>query len=193
MSIENIILQSAETTDPLELDQLTTWINHVQDGLLDNRRRKIVERTFPKCGNILPHIELSRVIQADINDDEVIVSCNNRRIILERMRILLPSILNEFCIKDIQKARTVTLFIDDHLYDFSGIINSDQKRKNERIALEGIDELSRQCLYTINLLDKNKRYVDIEYDHHKKEVSSKENSVTKTLDDFIKDMSDLDS
>jgi hypothetical protein len=191
MKIENVILTCAETTDPLDLSQLTTWLRHIEADSLGESKRIIVDGLFPGSGDLLKDLDLTRVIRADLPELEIVKLIGSRKSILRRMAVLLPQILNTLSVKDIEKARTVTLLIDDTVYDFGGIVNADQKRKNERIALSAVDYLGEQCTRLLDALSKAKRYIDIEYDQYKKYLVKGANKQDIVFDDLNKDLADL--
>lgn len=164
------LLPYIKSQEPIPAPLTVEAFNTATDTLKASKRRAIAAELLEGAGEYLSSWHLSRLVSAEISDDEALEAIAERRIFMQRAACLMPALLSLFQVRTDSTLKSVLHRIDDCCSDFPTIQSSAHEKKTRKEILKGIGKLKEQVSALNATLESVGHHINIDFAHHMRAV-----------------------
>ncbi|WP_378143489.1 hypothetical protein [Ciceribacter thiooxidans] len=149
------IIPYIQTGEVIPHEEMLEALNEATATLADERRREVASSISPEVGRYLASTDLMPFIKADISDVEARQLIAERRVHLNRLSNLLPSVLKLLAIRNEAQIHSALIQLDDCSRDYHPIKSSEYsstQRKKIVNDLNAVASLSGELELTLKRL-----------------------------------------
>lgn len=162
------LLPFVDEDAPVPASLMLDLLNEAQGFGGTEERREIANKVLAGAGDYLPSRGyLSAFISAKITIEEASAIIAERKVYVERLRILLPSILRLLGEREQGRLRSLLMRIDDCCHDFPIVRKAPHAKRTRKKILTDVHGLREAATALEAALRSAGSYVDIEYRDHR--------------------------
>lgn len=176
------LLPYIETHEPVPSKLMLAIIHQIEESISGEKWRAAANEILPEAGDYLPGNKyLDSFIRAELSHEEAYVKIDERKQYLERLRFLVPSILDLIGAHNERDIGIALSIINDACVDFPIVKASRHAKIIRRDTLQGVKEIKLSAQHLVKLMDDIGWQVDIEYDQHKEALTKSDKQRVKPL------------
>ena len=165
MFVELLPYVNADESIPHDL--MLRAFNEGSAVLADAASRRAANDILVGAGDYLRMHEISAFIQADLSDANALTLIAQRKLFIDRARLLVPTILRLVGPRTEREIESVLLQIEDCCYDFPIIKAAEHPKKINKRRRADLLSLKDHISEIINIQSRVHGAVDLEYSEHK--------------------------
>ncbi|MCB5201176.1 hypothetical protein LH464_01630 [Neorhizobium sp. T786] len=152
-------------------DLMNLTINEITDTYSCESRRIAASQISESAGKYLESWALLNFISAKSSEEEIRDIIETRKILVSRLTVILPAIIEIFEIDDVNDISSATHQIYDCAGEYPAIERSQFSSQQRKKAVKGIKSIIQLAEQLDGALDEASRHIDIEFNHHKDAIA----------------------
>ncbi len=154
----------------IPFDLMARAFNEASSGFAEDTRRRVADEILATAGDYLPSPFLSAFIKAELLDDEARKIMASRQIFIDRARHLCADLFDILGSTTELDIRFVTQVVEECYHDLPLILSSEHPKVTTKKIMDNLDGLNTSLQLSIKHLKIVERYIDSDYEEHKKSI-----------------------